>query len=67
MKRVFYIALGYVICKAAETETGKKTISYLKGKGLEIANSTKTKINNIISEKEEVPTGGSSEEEQITE
>ena len=66
MKKLLYIALGYLTCEAIKTETGQKTVNYLKNKGGELINSAKKRLNEVISEEED-PASPPAPEEQVTE
>jgi hypothetical protein len=66
MKKLLYIALGYLTCEAIKTETGQKTVNYLKNKGGGLINSAKKRLNEVISEEED-PASPPAPEEQVTE
>ena len=55
MKKALYIALGFMICEASKTETGQKTVNYLKKKGTDLFTAAKNKLENLISDKNENP------------
>lgn len=50
MKKLLYIGLGYLLCEAIKTETGQKTVDYLKNKGTSILSKAKEKLDESISE-----------------
>jgi predicted Fe-Mo cluster-binding NifX family protein len=50
MKKLFYLGLGYLLCEAIKTETGQKTVNYLKKKGTSILSKAKEKLNEAVSE-----------------
>ena len=50
MNKLIYLGLGYLLCEAIKTETGQKTVNYLKNKGTSILSKAKEKLNEAVSE-----------------
>jgi predicted Fe-Mo cluster-binding NifX family protein len=50
MNKLFYMGLGYLLCEALKTETGQKTVNYLKSKGTAIMSKAKEKLDEALSE-----------------
>lgn len=67
MKKLLYIALGYLICEAIKTETGQKTVTYLKKKGSDFVSSAKDKLNEVISDNNGESPAAAPAEEQVAE